>query len=121
MRYLTTLHVTAQPLTPPPTALFEAIAALGAEAGRAGTLLDFAGLVPLAAGGARLALVGDALTVTDGPFAETKELISYAVYEVRSRDEAVEWARRFLQAHQENWPGWEGEVDVQQFIEAPAA
>jgi len=58
---------------------------------------------------------------TDGPFAESKELISYAVYDVRSRDEALEWATRFVRLHQEHWAGWEGEADVQQVFEAPPA
>jgi hypothetical protein len=59
--------------------------------------------------------------VTDGPFAESKELISYAVYDVRSREEAMEWATRFVRLHQEHWAGWEGEADVQQVFGAPPA
>ena len=112
MRYFTTLRVTTQPTTPPPPALFEAIMALGAEATAAGALLDTAGLMPSVADGARVQSLGGLLTVSDGPFAETKELISYAVYDVRSRDEAVEWASRFVRLHQEHWAGWAGEADV---------
>ena len=48
----------------------------------------------------------------DGPFAEAKEFISYAQYEVRSKEEAVEWASRFMKIHQEFVPGWEGEAEV---------
>jgi len=121
MRFDTTLTVTRQPTTPPPPALMGAIAALGEEATRSGALVDVAGLMPLAAGGARVSLAGGALTVTDGPFTEAKEIVSYAVYEVRSREEAVEWASRFLRVHQEHWAGWEGEADVQQVLEAPPA
>jgi hypothetical protein len=40
---------------------------------------------------------------------------------VRSREEAVEWARRFVALHQEHWAGWEGEADVHQVFEAPPA
>jgi hypothetical protein len=50
--------------------------------------------------------------VVDGPFAEAKEFISYALYQVRSKEEAVEWASRFLRLHQELWPGWDGDADV---------
>jgi hypothetical protein len=50
--------------------------------------------------------------VTDGPFAEAKETISYALYQVRSKDEAVEWASRFVKLHRDLWEGWEGEADV---------
>ena len=110
MRYLTLLRAT-QPATPPPAELMDAIMKLGGEATAAGALLDQAGLAPSAAG-ARVRLYGSELSVTDGPFAEAKETISYAVYEVRSKDEAVEWASRFVKLHRDLWPGWEGEVDV---------
>jgi hypothetical protein len=60
----------------------------------------------------RVSLSGGHLSVVDGPFAETKEFISYALYEVRSREEAVEWTSRFLRLHAEHWPGWEGDAEV---------
>jgi hypothetical protein len=110
MRYLVTLKGTP-PASPPPPELMEAIMALGAEATAAGALLDNAGLAPSAAG-ARVNLYGGRLTVTDGPFAEAKETISYALYQVRTKDEAVEWASRFMGLHRDLWPGWEGEADV---------
>ena len=55
---------------------------------------------------------GGEATVTDGPVAEAKEMISYALYQVRSKDEALQWASRFLTLHRDLWPGWEGEADV---------
>ena len=110
MRYITILKG-AQPAGPPPGGLMEAIMALGAEATASGELLDNAGLSP-SASGARVAVTGGELSVMDGPFAEAKEFISYAVYEVRSKEEAVEWASRFMQLHADLWPGWQGECDV---------
>jgi len=110
MRYLVILKADAAPTNPPPE-LMEAIMRLGAEATNAGALLDTAGLAPSAAG-ARVELTGGSITVTDGPFDEAKELISYAVYEVRAKEEAVEWANRFLALHRDLWPGWEGQADV---------
>jgi hypothetical protein len=110
MRYITILKGT-QPAGPPPAGLMEAIMALGAEATASGELLDNAGLSP-SASGARVAVTGGELSVMDGPFAEAKEFISYAVYEVRSKEEAVEWTRRFMQLHADRWPGWQGECDV---------
>jgi hypothetical protein len=74
-------------------------------------LLDTRGLHPSAAG-TRVRLTDGRLSAADGPFTESKELISYAVYEVRSTEEAVEWTNRFLRAHRDTWPGWEGEADV---------
>ncbi|GLW25230.1 hypothetical protein Mame01_52720 [Microbispora amethystogenes] len=111
MRYLVTLKVAAQPDGPPPADLMEAIVKLGQKATEAGTLLDTSGLAG-SAEGARVEVAGGRLVVSDGPFAEAKELISYALYEVRSKEEAVEWATRFLKLHRDLWPGWEGEADV---------
>jgi hypothetical protein len=110
MRYLIVLK-SDQPPSAPPAELMEAIMQLGEEATKAGALLDTAGLAPSAAG-ARVALAGGRLSVTDGPFTEAKELISYALYQVRSKEEAVEWASRFMKLHRDLWPGWEGESDV---------
>jgi hypothetical protein len=111
MRYLVVLEA-AQPATPPPAELMAAIAALGEEATRAGVLLDNAGLAPSVAG-ARITVSGDVgLRVTDGPFAESKEMISYALYETSTKAEAVEWTSRFMSVHHDLWPGWEGEARV---------
>ena len=40
------------------------------------------------------------------------DVISYALYQVRSKEEAVEWASRFIKLHRDLWEGWEGEADV---------
>ena len=107
MRYMMLLSGT-NPATPPPPELFEAIMKLGGEATQAGVMLDTAGLLPSAAG-ARVSL-------TDGPFAESKELISYALYEVRSKEEAIEWASRFIKLHRDQWAGWTGSTDILQVM-----
>ena len=50
-----------------------------------------------------------------GPFIETKEVIGgYAVFELPSKDAAVEEARKFMELHRKHWPGWEGETEVRQ-------
>jgi hypothetical protein len=110
MRYIVLLKG-RQPATPPPAGLMEGIFALGQEATRAGVMLDNAGLAPSAAG-ARVEVTGGRLSVTDGPFAESKEMISYAVYDVASKEEAVEWTSRFMKLHQNLWEGWEGEAEI---------
>src|SRR5579862_6751120 len=110
MRYMMLLSGT-NPATPPPPELFEAIMKLGGEATEAGVLLDTAGLLP-SASGTRVSLADGKMTVTDGPFTESKELISYALYEVRSREEAVEWASRFMRLHRDLWDGWEGTTTI---------
>jgi hypothetical protein len=110
MRYLMLLNGT-QPPTPPPPGLLEAIMTLGEEATRAGVLLDTQGLAP-STDGVRIELSGGALSVTDGPFTEAKEIISYALYDLRSKEDAVEWASRFLALHRDLWPGWEGSTEI---------
>lgn len=111
MRYLVLLKALTTPDTPPPPELMAAIVELGEDAKNAGVLLDTHGLQP-SASGSRVSLTGGKLTAADGPFTESKELISYALYEVRSKEDAVEWTNRFLKLHHERWPGWEGEADV---------
>jgi hypothetical protein len=110
MRYIVLLKGT-QPADPPPPALMEGIMKLGAEAAAAGAMVDNAGLQP-SASGARVQVTGGQLTALDGPFTESKEYISYAVYDVRSKEEAVEWTSRFMRLHADLWTGWEGEADV---------
>ena len=111
MRYLVLLKALTSPETPPPPELMAAITALGEDAKNAGVLLDTQGLQPSVAG-SRVSLTGGQLSAADGPFTESKELISYAIYEVRSKEDAVEWTNRFLRLHSDLWPGWEGVADV---------
>jgi hypothetical protein len=79
----------------PSTAMLEAMGAYNEELVKAGILLDGDGLRP-SSYGARVSFDEDGnATVLDGPFAETKELVSgYWVFEVSSREEAIEWARK---------------------------
>jgi hypothetical protein len=111
MRYLVLLSTVTTPDTPPSPDLFEAILQLGAEATAAGVLLDQSGLLPSSEGALVSLRQGD-IHVSDGPFAESKEIISYALYDTRTRAEAVEWTERFLRAHRELWVGYEGEARV---------
>ncbi len=111
MRYITLLTAASTPEEPPPGELMAAIARLGEQATQAGVLLDTAGLAPSAAG-ARIELSGGSMSVSDGPFTEAKELVSYAIYQVASKEQAVEWASRFVHAHVEHWPGYECDVQV---------
>jgi hypothetical protein len=79
--------------TPNPDA-WEPMMKYNKELAKAGVLLSLDGLHPPASG-ARVSFKGGKPTVTDGPFAEVKEVLGgYWILEVRSRDEAIEWARR---------------------------
>jgi len=84
---------------PPSPELMAAIGKLAQEMGQAGVLIEMGGLAP-SARGARIRLSRGALTVVDGPFTESKELVGgYAVFRVGSKAEAVELGRRFMQVH----------------------
>jgi hypothetical protein len=90
----------------------EAIAALGKytqELRQAGALVELTRLEPSSTG-ARITLNGEKRTVTDGPFAETKELIGgYWIIDVKSKQEAVEWAKRIPNPH---GLGVESEIEI---------
>ncbi len=78
----------------PPTELFEQMGRYNEELVKAGIMLAGEGLKP-SSFGKRVRFSGANRTVIDGPFAETKELIAgYWMWQVRSMDEAIEWARR---------------------------
>ena len=99
---------------PPPKSLMEAIAKLGEEEAKSGTMLGNGGLTGTAQG-ARVRLSGGKVTVIDGPFTEAKEVIGgYAQFELKSKEEAVQSAVRFMELHKLHWPGWEGETEVRQ-------
>jgi hypothetical protein len=83
----------------PEEPLFAAMATYHEELARAGALLDASGLKP-SAHGWRVRYEAGQRRVIDGPFAETKELVAgYTLIDVRSREEALEWARRFPAPH----------------------
>ncbi|MFD0259418.1 YciI family protein [Kitasatospora indigofera] len=90
MRYLMTTKATD---TAPDEALFAEMGRFIEELSAAGVLLATGGLEP---GGILVTSSGDEITVTDGPFAEAKEAVAgFALIEVRSKEEAIELARRF--------------------------
>ncbi|MGF6595649.1 hypothetical protein P3T23_000356 [Paraburkholderia sp. GAS448] len=94
--------------------VFAAMATYHEELAKAGVLLDATGLQPSSKGW-RIRYSAGKRTVVDGPFAETKELIAgYTLIQVRSREEAMEWARRFPAPFGETA---DGEIEVRQLYE----
>ena len=82
----------------------------------AGVLVDAAGLQPTSKG-ARVGLKNGKVVVTDGPFAETKELIGgYWIINVKSKAEAIEWAKK-IPFHKLPNVGRDPEVEVRQYFE----
>jgi hypothetical protein len=98
MRFMIMVRANAQSeagVMPTDEALVQAMADYHEQLAKAGVLLDGAGLQPSSKGW-RIHYENGKRTVIDGPFAETKELIAgYTLIQVRSREEALEWTRRF--------------------------
>jgi len=98
----------------PEESLFAAMDDYHQELARAGVLLDGNGLKPSSQGW-RIHYQGNERRVVDGPFAESKELIAgYTLIQVASREEALEWTRRFPNPQ---GPGLEAEIEVRPLYE----
>jgi hypothetical protein len=98
----------------PEEKLIAAMATFHEELQKAGVLLDASGLQPSKKGW-RIKYSGGKRSVIDGPFTETKELIAgYTMIQVKSREEAMEWTRRFPNPAVD---GKEGEIEVRQLFE----
>jgi len=96
MRYLTLWRPTEEPVGIPTQAEMDRMEALIADLFKQGVLIATDGLQS-SAKGAIVRSSGGKITVTDGPFAETKELVAgYAIFEVQSREQMIELTKRFL-------------------------
>ena len=79
---------------------------------KSGAMVDGAGLMPTAKG-TKIKLKSGQISVIDGPFTESKEIVGgYALMEVKSRDEALKYAREFMELHRRFWPEFEGECEM---------
>jgi hypothetical protein len=97
---------------PIPQALMDAMGEFVNEGFKSGILKDTAGLKPTAEG-FRVRSSGGRLKVTDGPFTEAKEIVGgYALVEVASREEALKFARQFMELHRLHWPAFEADCEV---------
>jgi hypothetical protein len=103
MRFLMTVNAGG---TPPDDTMFAEMGQFVDELAKAGVLLATGGLDPA---GTHITSSGGKITVTDGPYAEAKEMIvSFALIEVRSKEEAIELSKRFWKIARD------GEGDVRQ-------
>lgn len=101
----------------PPPSLFEAIGQLEKDARAEGVFVDQGGLLPTATA-TRVRLSGGKITVTDGPFTEAKEVLGgFAIFNLKSKEEALKWTRRFMDLHKQHWPEWVGETQIRQMFE----
>jgi len=104
---------------PPKPELLAAIGKLSHDMVEAGVLLETGGLLP-SSRGTRVRASGGKLSVTDGPFTETKELVGgYAIVQAQSRDEAVELGKQFMEVHVTVLgSSYNGECEIRQLFDA---
>jgi hypothetical protein len=111
MRFLS-IYKTAERTTPPTQEEMASMGKLVEEGFKAGWLLATEGCLPSALG-ARVRRADGSITVTDGPFAETKEVVGgFAILKANSKEEAIQLARTFLQN------AADGECELRQLYEA---
>ncbi|MBN8994831.1 MAG: hypothetical protein J0H94_06380 [Rhizobiales bacterium] len=97
---------------PIPQKLMEAMGVLMDEAWKAGVMVDTAGLLP-SKDAFRARIADGKVTMTDGPFAEAKEVVGgYAIMDFKTREDAAAWTRKFMEVHIVGWPEWQGECEV---------
>ena len=102
---------------PPPAELIEAIEKLTEETAKNGKMVSFGGLKPTSSG-ARMRITNGKITIIDGPFTESKEVIGgFSIFNLASREEALEEARKFTELHLVHWPKWEGEIEIRAMYE----
>jgi hypothetical protein len=113
MKYLAFIrHSESYRESAPPPALMEAMGKFVEKSFKDGSLVDTGGLLP-SKDGHRVRLAGGKITVTDGPFTESKEIIGgWAIIKADSKEEAIRVATEFMELHRKHWPGFEGESEV---------
>ena len=121
MKYLTFIrHPESYRQAGPPRALMEAMGKFVEKSLQDGTLVDTGGLLP-SKDGARVRLSNGKITVTDGPFTESKEVIGgWAILKTDSKAHAVRIATGFMELHRKYWPAFEGESEVRPMFEPGA-
>ncbi|MCP3102083.1 YciI family protein [Myxococcus sp. K15C18031901] len=113
MKYLTFIRSTeTHRAGGPPAALMEAMGQYVEKSFKDGTLVDTGGLLP-SSEGFRVRLANGKLSVMDGPFTETKEVIGgWAIIQAASKEEALRISTEFMELHRKHWPEFEGESEV---------
>lgn len=117
MRYMMMLMTDQHAEARPDPRLLAEMGKFIQEMTRAGVLLTTSGLAPTSQS-TRIRASDGQLTLVDGPFAEVKEVIGgFAIVQTRSKDEALEWGKRFMKIHQDILgPTWQGVSEVRQLF-----
>jgi hypothetical protein len=103
MRFISMIRIEENTSQVPSEQLMSDMGKLIEELTRTGRLISTAGLRPTSEG-VRVRLRRGNLSIADGPFTETKEVIGgYAILEAKSKEEAIELTQRFLKVHGDEW------------------
>ena len=117
MKFLMFIKHTQQAPQAPPQGLMTAMEKFVGESFARGILKDTGGLFPPAKS-TYIQSKGGKVTVKDGPFTESKEIVGgYALVETKTREEALELAREFMELHRVHWPEFECVSEVRQVEE----
>ena len=118
MKYVTFVrHSESFRQSPPPPALMEATGKFVERLLKDGIFADRGGGLLPSKDGVRMRLANGKITVTDGPFSESKEVIGgYAVLNLNSKEEAVRIETEFMELHRKYWPAFECEVEVRPLL-----
>lgn len=100
--------------------LAAAIGKMSEEAKQRGEMIAAGGLLP-SSQGTRIRVSGGKLSVIDGPFAETKELVGgFAIFDLQTKEQAIHSGKQFMQVHADILgPAYEGELEIRPLMDAP--
>ena len=116
MRFMMLIKHAQELSGPPPKPLMDAMDKLAEESKQANTMVASGGLAPIAAS-TEVRIANGKRTTIDGPFTESKEIVGgFAIFDINSKQEAIEGAERFMELHRVHWPGWEGATEVRQIF-----
>jgi hypothetical protein len=120
MRYLCFVKMDESKANPP-QALMDAMGEHVGEGFASGTLLDAGGLYGVA-DAVEFRVSGGKLSVTDGPYAEAKEVIGgWAIIKVDTEEAARAEGQKMADLHLEHWPTWEGAIELRRIAEPDEA
>ena len=116
MRFMFLIHTEADAEASPPPELMQAMHAMAEQEVKAGRMIADGGLASPASS-AQVRLKSGRLVVTDGPFAESKEVVGgFAIFELPDMAAAIQSAEQFMDLHRLHMPAWEGRCEVRQLV-----
>ena len=116
MRFMMLVKHNGQVCGAPPKEFMDQLNKLAEDAVKGGAMIASGGLAPIEQS-TRVRLDKGQVTIMDGPFAETREIVGgYAQFEFKSKEEAVASTKKFMELHRDYWPGWEGETEIRQIF-----